>query len=369
MAAILFLFLTLPACKDRASQARTARPEIRGVVVATLAPSMVEEVYETSGTVKARMTAVLASRVSGAIVRLHSREGDRVQAGQTLVTIDDRDARERLNAAESGHEEAVTARQAAEKQHDLARITAERYGNLYREKVVSEQEFDQIETRRKVAALDLERAALAVTRTKALLEEARIHCDYTRVRAPFSGIVTSRKLEQGDMATPGTPLLTVEDTSLFKIEAWVDEGLMSKIRKGMTVKIFFDTQGENAEGVLSRVVPAVDPTSRTFLVEAELRGKSLRSGLYGRLSLPVGTRQALVVPRSAVVEKGSLTGVYSVDSEGIVSYRLIRKGKESGQGIEVLSGLRPGEKIIVKGVEKASDGGILKDEYRGVKAP
>ena len=364
LAGISFILaVSLSGCKDRvkAGQANVKRPEIRDVIVAKVAPSKVESVYETAGTVRAKVTSTLASRVFGTVTRMYVREGDTVRAGDVLLALDDRDAKQRVAAAQSGYDEALKAREVSGKQSDLADITSRRYGNLYKEKVVSQQEFDQIETQRNVAALERERAALAAGRARSLLEEARVHLGFTEIRAPFSGIVVARKVDQGSMAVPGMPLLTIEDTSQFKIEAYVDERLSSRLRPGAPIKIRFDTTGETVAGRVTRVVPAVDPATRTFLMEAALKGANLRSGLYGKVLIPDGERETILVPRSAVVEKGQLTGVYVVDESGVVNYRLIKKGAIYDNGAEILSGLKNGERIIVTGTERAVDGGILRD--------
>ena len=357
------LAIFLPGCKDRvkAGQANVKRPEIRDVTTAKVAQSRVESVYETAGTVRAKVTSTLASRVFGTVTRMYVREGDTVRAGDVLLALDDRDARQRVAAAESGYNEALKAQEASGKQSDLSDVTSKRYSNLYKEKVISQQEFDQIETQRNVASLERERAALASGRAKSLLEEARVHLGFTEIRAPFAGIVIARKVDQGSMAVPGMPLLTVEDTSQFKIEAYVDERLSAKVRPGASIRVRFDTTGETMVGRVTRVVSAIDPATRTFLVEAALKGTSLRSGVYGKVLIPGGTREAILVPTSAVVEKGRLTGVYVVDENGIVNYRLIRKGETYDTGAEILSGLKNGERIIVTGTERAVDGGILRE--------
>ena len=332
-----------------------------GVTVMTVAPVLIDAIYETSGTVKARATAVLASRIPGTVTGTFVKEGDRVRAGQVLLALDDRDASERLNAAQSAYNEALKAREAAEKQSGLADITYKRYGNLYKEKVVSGQEFDQVETQRNIAGLELERASFGAGRARALLEEARVQHGFTRIAAPFGGLVTARKVDQGAMAMPGIPLIVVEDTSGFKIDAFVDERLSGKVERGTPVTIRIDTTGESHQALITRVVHAVDPATRTFAIEIELKGNSFKSGLYGKVLVPEGKREAVIVPQSAVVEKGRLTGVYAVDPQGVVNYRLARTGRPAGNGVEVLSGLRKGDRIIVGGVERAVDGGIMKD--------
>ncbi len=160
----------------------------------------------------------------GTVTSVRVKEGDKVAAGDILMTIDNRDTAQRVAATEAAFNEAQSAREAAGEQRSLAEVTFKRYKNLYDEKVISRQEFDQIEVRKKVADADFNRASQAVERAKANLEEARVYHGFTQVRAPISGIVTEKKIETGSMATPGMPLYTIEDTSQFKIEAALDEG-------------------------------------------------------------------------------------------------------------------------------------------------
>jgi len=362
-AIILLVACSPPGCRGKIApgEAEVKRPEIRGVTVATVSPSQVEAVYETPGTVRAGVTSSLGSRVFGTVTKVYVKEGDTVRAGDMLVSIDDRDARQRMTAAEAAYHEAAKAREAAATQSRLADITSARYGNLFKEKVVTAQEFDQIEAQEKVAKLDLERADLTVGRTKALLEETRVHLGFTGIRAPFAGTVTAKKVEQGTMATPGMHLVTVEDTSSFKIEAYVDERLSGKVRTGLPVKVRLDTTGEVVDGTITKVVPAVDPATRTFTIEASFKGRTVRSGVYGKVLIPEGTKEVVLVPSPSIIEKGKLTGVYAVDGKGVVSYRLVRKGAVYSGGTEILSGLDRGDKIITAGLEKAVDGGIIKD--------
>jgi multidrug efflux pump subunit AcrA (membrane-fusion protein) len=107
-------------------------------------------------------------------------------------------------------------------------------------------------------------------------------------------------------------------------------------------------------------VPSVDPLSRTFLVKVEIKDQSLKTGLYGRALLPKGEKEKILVPRMAIVEKGQLIGVYAVDDNGVITYRLVRTGKVYGENVEVLSGLKGGERIVVDGIEKVVDGGVVK---------
>lgn len=337
----------LAGCGDRVAPgtAEVKRPAITGATVAVVQPAKVRDDYETSGTVKARVSSVIASRVMGSVTAVHVRAGDRVRAGQLLATLDDRDAAQRVRAAEQAFE-------AAKQGRSMADLTYQRYRKLHDEKALARQEIDQIETQKKVADAQYEQA-------KAGLEEARVWQGFTRITAPASGVVTERRVDPGAMAMPGAPLFTVESDGGFQLEAAVDEALSGNVRVGDVAAVTVDTLGLDTKGNVIEVVPAVDPATRTFLVKIALADKGLRSGLFARVRLPRGEREAILVPKGAVVEKGQLTGVFAVDPRGIVTYRLVRTGKTHGGGVEVLSGLQAGDRIITAGLDKAVDGGQI----------
>lgn len=341
-------FLLVSGCKDKVKPgtAEVKRQVVTGVTLAEVHPSQVDEYYETSGTVKAKTISIVASRVMGTVTSVKVKKGDRVHAGQVLMTIDDRDIVQRVKAAEKAVE-------AAKQNKSLSDITYQRYKNLYDEKAISQQEIDQIETQKKVSDMEYERAM-------AMLAEAQVNHGFTRITAPISGIITEKKIELGSMAIPGIPILTVEDNSYFRIEANVDERLSGKLKRGMPVDVIIDSIGKQVKGRISEIVPAIDPMSRTFLIKVDLKMPSLKTGIYGKVLIPEGKKESILIPQKAIVEKGQLVGVYVVDNKGITTYRLIKTGKKYGEQIEILSGLSSGEKIIVGGVEKAVDGGIIK---------
>ncbi len=343
------LLAALSGCKGNAGQERRElkRQQVAGVTLETLQPSQADEYIETSGTVKARTTSIVASRTMGTITSITVKEGDRVRAGQVLATIDDSDLVQRVRAAEKGVE-------AARQQKALADITYQRYKNLHDEKALTGQELDQVETQKKVADMEYERA-------QAMHQEARVYQGFTRVTAPVSGVVTEKKADMGSTAVPGNPLFTIEDTSGYRIEANIDEKLAGRVKQGMEVTVSIEALGRELKGVITEVVPSVDPNTRTFLVKIAVSGDALKNGFYGKVSIPVGKKDALLVSRKAIVEKGQLTGVYVVDANSIITYRLIRAGRIYGDKVEILSGLSPNERIIIDGAEKAVDGGVLTD--------
>jgi RND family efflux transporter MFP subunit len=362
----LFLFflmtaLFLAGCGEKTAtvDAQGKRPQVRGVSVATLEPTPVDEFYEATGTVKAAHASVVAGRMMGVVTALLVREGDRVEKGQLLLTIDDRDVVQKEKGAEAGHREAQKALEAAEQNRELTGVTYQRYKKMYDEKAISRQEMDQFETQNRVAGLEVERVREMVSRAAAGLAEAGIYRGFTRVTSPIQGVVTEKRIEAGSMAVPGMPLLTVESAAGFQAEVTVDESLSGRLKVGTPLFVSIEALNRQMTGKVIEIPPAVDPLSRSFTAKVSISGSGLRSGLYAKVRIPKGKKELILAPRAAIVEKGQLTGVYAVDGNGIATYRLIRTGREYDGRLEVLSGLKSGDRIIVEHVERAMDGGIV----------
>lgn len=365
MPALLFALLSTPflyGCSDKVGpgETRVERKEIIGVTLAAVKTEAVEETVEATGTVKAKAIAVISSKATGTVTTLNVKEGTVVRKGAVLLTIEDRDISQKLKAAEAGKNEAEKGLEAAKENLALAENTYERYKKLYDGKAVSRQEFDQIETQKKTAQLEYERMQEAVKRSEAGVAETKVYRGYAKVTAPFNGVITEKKTDIGMMASLGTALLTIEDTSSFILEAYADESLSGKLKAGDIVDIHIESTDEKLKGKVTEAVPSINPATRTFLVKIFLNGKNLKSGLYARVKLPGKEKELITVPSSALVYKGQLTGVYTVGDKGVATYRLVRTGSRFGDRVEVLSGLSPNERVIAQGVEKAFDGGVVK---------
>jgi RND family efflux transporter MFP subunit len=347
--ALLFIAI-MASCGGEKSSQPIERPSITGVTVEAVAPAAVDEVFEAAGTVKSDRTSTIASRVMGTITSVKVRAGDRVEAGQLLMTIDDRDASARSRAASM-------ALESTRQNRDLADKTWRRYRSLFEQKALSHQEMDQIDTQRKVAEAEYSRA-------RAMADEAGTFLGFTRITSPVPGRVTAKLIDTGSMAAPGMPLLTIEGGGEMYVETAVDESLTSRVKTGMTALVDVESLGRSLSGTIREVVPAVDPASRTFIVKVTISGEDIRSGLFTRVRIPLGRRPTILVPESSIVTKGQLTGVYAVDEQGVVTYRLIRTGKRYPNGMEVLSGLSPSERIITGSVDNAIDGGIIAPETK-----
>lgn len=361
--AAALLLSTLAACsQDHAPAPQAPRPQVQGVTVTKVALSEIADTMEASGTVKAATTSIVASRVMGAVVALHVREGDYVAKGQVLAEIDDRDLRQRVRAAEEALDEAHRAGRAAQAQKALADKTFERYQSLITDGAISQYEMDKATMNRTVAAEELARIEAMARRAQAGLDEARLYLDYAQVRAPISGIVSERRTDLGSMAAPGMPLLVIEQSGEYLFEAAVDEAMLPEITRNQEVQVEIPALGRSIKATLTQIVPSVNQSTRTFIVKARLSDPEISGGYYGVLRVGKSKRQALTVPASAMVARGQLEGVYVVDNAGVIAFRMVRTAHAGAGTVEIISGLRPGEQVITEGTEKAMDGGVVSAE-------
>jgi RND family efflux transporter MFP subunit len=302
----------------------------------------------STGSVHARETAIVSAQVMSRIQQILVREGDSVRAGQTLVVLDDAALRASTDQAQAAVKVAQSEQAAAQTDAKLAASTLERYKQLQAEKSVSPQEMDEVSRRAEAAAARLEAVRAQTDAARAQESGARTMLGYTRLFAPFAGMVTARMADPGTMASPGAPLLQVDQAGALQLDATVDESAISTIHKGMEAQVEID--GGNATslvGTVAEIVPAADPASHSFLVKIDLPSSSLlRAGMYGTAEFANGTRQAILIPRSAVVMRGSLASAYILDGQGIAQLRSLTLGATQGSLIEVLSGISSGEKLV-----------------------
>ncbi len=390
---MLSLAVIIISCGKK-EEAAIGKPAIvQGVKIETIKRSPVEEEYEAVGTVRSKTTSVLSSKTVGNILSVHVHEGDRVRIGQLLIEIDDRDTRAQLQKAQAGLREvqdaqeemdqniraAASAREAAEAGRTLAQATFNRYKALLEQRSVSQQEFDEVQAKLKVAEAEVDRSGSMLQallakmgqvhakqeQVKADIASAQIHVGYSRILSPMNGIITSKQAEVGLLAAPGVPLLTLEDNSRYRLEVAVEDSTLRKIRVGMPAQISIDAIGpQEFSSRVAEIVPASDPGSRSSTVKIDLfdeKGRLgnqwvLRSGLFGKARFPIGQKEILKIPQRAILQRGQLLSVFVTDPSDTVRLRLIKTGKPYGDQVEVLSGLNDGDRIIVEGMEKVKEG-------------
>jgi RND family efflux transporter MFP subunit len=343
MAHAMGLVLTLAACGGGASsgEGTGAAPatEVSGTgpgSAAASAASATELVVralprpallEAAGVAEPYARATLSTRLMGSVTRVWVREGDRVRAGQPMVSIDSREL-----AAKASQVEAALAE--ARAMHREAATHASRIRALYADSAAPRAQLDAAEA-------GLARAEAAVEAAKASGAELGAMNAYAVVRAPFDGTVTSRMVDEGAFAAPGTPLLTVQDGSRLRVSASASPDAVRGIRRGDTLQATIEDAP--AAAVVEGVVPAAGRS--LYTVNAIVRNDSrFLPGSAATLSLPQGTRPKLLVPSAALVRQGDLVGVRVRSGRGS-ELRWVRTGEAAGDSVEVVAGLRDGERI------------------------
>ncbi len=362
---LVVLFVSF-ACSDKIEPGTTTEspPVVKDVPVATVQMTDQPIIYEAVGTVRAGIRSNLASKLLGTVEVIHVREGDLVKQGDTLVLIDQRQvnaghrrAEASLSETRKGLTAAIANRAAAQATERLGLATYERYLNLKKDDSVSMQEFDEVEARYRQAKAALgwsdamvEAAAARVKQAEAVVATALVNKKDASITAPHDGIITGKMIDKGDLVKPGTPLLTLETTHGFCVDVVLPEIYIDYVqpRQKVSVKVPALKTGP-LDGNICTIVPSADPRSRSFIVKINLPiDEKVRSGLFARAEIPMGHSKMLLIAKKGVVRRGQLTGLYLVDSENIAHFRLIRTGKTFGDSVEVLSGLKQGDRYVIE---------------------
>ncbi len=328
MISALFTLSLVAGCGSDEGAGDIAAPSAKAEVL-TLATVDLPTLYVTSGTVTSDHRVSISSHLSGYIRELPVREGDRVKAGDLLVRVDPVNARQGVVQAEA----------------DLADAKADlnRYEELFKAGAVSKQQLDRIRLRYKV--------------TRSQVEQAHNQLSYAEVRSPVDGVVVEKQMNEGDLASPGAPILALEDPANLLVETYVSEQFVSAIHAGDGVEVEVTSQGQPLAGRVRQVVQAADATTHQFLVKITLESHGdVHPGMYAQVGFKTGSRKGLQVPVAAVVHRAGLSGIYVLDAESVVRYRQIRVGKARGEFVEVLAGLHEGNRVVWNGTPALSAG-------------
>lgn len=326
VAGILSIFV-LAGCGHKAGNSATSLPAVT-VQIETAESKTRTATEDDVGTVRAKLHAAIEAKVSGRIEQMLVVPGQPVTNGELLATID-------AHEIQARHDQAVAVRQQAE--NDFKRAS-----DLLAQKTLSQSEFDAIQSKFRVAV--------------AAASEAQTLLGYTRIIAPFDGIITRKDADVGDLAAPGKTLLEMEDPDHLRLEADVPEALLNKINLGDTLAVRVDALETNLAAIVSEIAPSADSSSRTFVVKLDLPSVAgLRAGQFGRVAVPAGDVIALRVPASAVIPRGQMELLFVVANDH-ARLRIVKTGARTGDEVEIISGLNAGEKVIVSGASQLQDG-------------
>jgi multidrug efflux pump subunit AcrA (membrane-fusion protein) len=371
--------------KQTVNAVPTADP-IPSVSISKVTRSSLVDNYEATGTVVAKSTTQVSANLMGRVNSIPVTEGDTVRKGQVLVEIDDREAEARVEKAQAGLREvqaslvevdnstaaANAAVKTAEANKELADATYTRYKTLYGRRSVSGQEFDEALSISNVATSELERAkanvqsiiskkaqiAARIEQARADIANSKVYASYSHIVSPVSGVIVKKFVEPGAMASPGVPLLSIEDNAQYRLEATVGESNSKLVHIHDRVNVRIDVLGmDEIVGIVAEILPTTDAASRSYTVKIDLPASAeLRTGLYGLVQFPVLQKETIVIPGAAILQRGQLTGVYLVGPNGTVNFRIVTTGKTSEGMIEVLSGLTEGDEVASSDVARLKDG-------------
>jgi HlyD family secretion protein len=363
-----------PAPKPPPPRLATQKVELRTF------PLIIDQV----GTVRAQTLAEVSSQIMAQVREIYVHAGDPVVGGgngsgpATIMSrLDDRDIQARLHQAESQVQamrrtlEAAGAKlkaeqsqvEAAKANRDKALADYERYQTLYQNGAATGMQRDQYRAQKTVseaqlsAALSTVQAARGAVETvqaqkkqaEAAVAQSQVMLSYTVIRAPFNGVVIQKKVDVGDMASPGQPLFVVETSSKPQLFSYIPETMVPRLKVGQKMDVQFDSLHKTLPGEVIEIEPRADPSTRTVLVKVSLSPyPALVNGLFGKLLVPRGTYKALVIPEKALREIGQLHLVEVLNREGYPERRFVIPGEHHDDMVEILSGLEENEEVVVQ---------------------
>ncbi len=306
----------------------------------------------TTGRVSARREANLRAEIAGRVLRLHHRRGERVTAGEVLVTYDARDLHDRLRVAESAVSLARAQGSQAEASARLAARNAERATLLRDRGAAPAAEAETLGAQAEVASRAVGASRAVEQQGMANVAAARTGLTRMVVRAPFAGVVLSTAVEEGEVTVPGAPMMALADVSELRVDGDLDEADLGRVRVGMPAEVSFDAfPGERIMGRVSEIAPSVTQDirgNRSIGMRVTLPvDPRLRVGMSADVDVVVATREGVVyVPPSTVLGRGTDRGVYVVEA-GVARRRPVTVGIATWESVEVRSGLRAGETLVL----------------------
>ncbi len=328
-----------PKVKLEDESAQTPNMEISHNL-ATVRRARMPLVETAVGTIRPVHETAIGSKLLARVVDVNLKAGQTVTQGEVLVRLDDTDLRAKLRQAEAALNSAEAARSQAE-------ADANRAASLFKSNAISRQDSERAATALKSADAELSRAKETINEIKATL-------DWATIRSPMNGLVIDKKIDAGDMVTPGQQLATLLDPERMQLVASVRESLAHRLKGGQTIEVQIENLSKQCTGTISEIVPEAESASRAFQVK--VTGpcpEGVYSGMFGRILIPLDEEQVLLVPRPAVQSIGQLDLVRVVE-QGAAHRRAVRLGRMFGKDIEVLSGLREGEQVELPNSSEAA---------------
>ena len=311
--------------------------------------------FSFSGEVNASQSSTLKTRHAGYVNKILVEVGDEVQNNQLLIQIDSKELNAQRQQAQAGVNQ-------AQKNFEIAQKDLKRFERLRESNSVSEKELEQMQLQFEAAQSGLESAKQQLNQVNAMMS-------YTQIRAPFSGVISNKMIQKGDMAMPGMPLLSISSAEKLEVKSNVSEAQITQLSKDQSVKIQVLSLGKTFEGKISEISNSSLGNGSQYFVKTSFDEKpnNVLSGMYAQIlventsSKNISSLQSLLIPKSALVEKNGLQGVYMVGKSKTALLRWLKIGNTMGENIEVLSGLKAGDKIITSADGRLYNGKTIKE--------
>lgn len=321
------------------------------VSTATVASITTGGSFTVSGKIEARNSANLSTRMMGNVTQLHVNVGDQVKEGQLLVSINSADLKAKKGQVEASISQAKAAFESSKKDYD-------RFKSLYEKGSASEKEVEGMTTQYEMAKAGLEAA-------NQMMKEVQAQFAFTNIVAPFSGLVANTFVKEGDIASPGMPLVAIEGTSKYQAMVMVPESEIIQIQKGAIANVIVKSTGKELRGRVSEVSRSAKNTGGQYLVKIDLENvdKDILPGMIVNVGLSktiAGESAAPAIDENALVHNGQLTGTYTIDDNNTAILRWLRLGKTNNGMVEVLSGMKLGEKYILSSEGKLFNGATVR---------
>ncbi|MDM8161887.1 efflux RND transporter periplasmic adaptor subunit [Labilibaculum sp. K2S] len=342
--------LLLQSCGSESKVKETEKADV-SVAVGIAKLTNQAETMSFSGKLEAENHSNLSTRIMGQIAKIKVETGQKVNKGQVLVEIHAKDIQAKKAQVKANELEAKAAFTNAKKDYD-------RFTVLFEQKSASQKELDDVTTQYNMAKARLE----AVKEMGIEVEEM---LRYTTIKAPYNGVITRKYMNEGDLASPGMPLVAIEKQGEFMVMARIPESEISKIKQNDPVLVQISALGNvKIHGFVSEVNPSSQYTGNQFEAKIVLKPtneqkNNLYSGMYANVLIEKGGVPSIMIPESVLIHKGQLTGIYTVSQGGTAILRWLRLGKTIGDQVEILSGLNDGEKYIISFKGKIWDGAKL----------
>lgn len=340
--------------KEKPGEASQKAGTVQGITLGNV-EKLSQVLSPYTGQIVADKRVEISTRIMGRIREVLVREGDSVRAGQLLVSVDAEDIRAQVDALQHQVTQAEQALRSATSHYEAIKKTYDRYSALLKEGAITQQEFDQIRAQFESAQAQVEQARAGIRTAQSQRQAVASNLKYASITSPVSGYVVQKSVDAGDLAVPGHPLLVVEAPP-YLFEAFLPERLAGSVEVGQEYEVSLSGSGRNVKGRVVEVSPALDPATRTFRVRVRLEWvEGIRSGMYASILIPEKI-EVLLVPESAIVRRFDFTGVWVARPDNTLELRFVKLGEKRGDRVEVLSGLREGERIVIQGIEKACEG-------------